>query len=427
MTATDKPRHRILLVHDGHGPLRGSEHVISQLFDNIDATRFCWVVLTNHKEFAGLARSRGIPTEEHPFRMLFVDGLSLRDLRDFVRFARLAVRIMRAYAISLVHVNNGGSCAWVMPAALRCRLPVIVHLHSMWSARMQFILGMHHADRIVGVSQISLRHFASDPVASRRTRVIYNGVQRSSAAVRDRAAAKRELGLPSDSVIIGVIGALLRDKHVDIAIEALRLLPADLPRQPAFLVVGSGPELETLKAQASGLLVFFIGQRDDVPDLLRNVIDIVALPSATESLNLVLLEAAAAGVPRVASNVGGVPESIIDGVGGLLVPPGDAAALSNAIASLIRDPEKARRLGTAGQTRILREFSFERFVTSFDSLYNEMLKIELPSVGGRLIQVLRSVSFQLGSRVRTRLMGDRGRGIGIVAMAASFVAGRECI
>jgi glycosyltransferase involved in cell wall biosynthesis len=124
-------------------------------------------------------------------------------------------------------------------------------------------------------------------------------------------------------------------------------------------IEGGGAYLDALERQASQLgvrdRVRFLGRRDDVPALLAAA-DALVLPSWQEGLPLVVLEAMAAGVPVVATSVGGTPEAVVDGETGLLVPPRDVPALTAAIDTLLDDPERARRLGEAGRRRVRERF-----------------------------------------------------------------------
>ena len=116
--------------------------------------------------------------------------------------------------------------------------------------------------------------------------------------------------------------------------------------------------------------VVFAGQRDDVPGLLAGS-DVLCLPSSVEGLPLVVLEAMAQGKPVVATAVGGTPELVVDGETGLLVPPGDAGALADALEEILRDPELARRLGEAGRRRVLQSFSLSAMTGRVLGLYGD--------------------------------------------------------
>jgi glycosyltransferase involved in cell wall biosynthesis len=148
-----------------------------------------------------------------------------------------------------------------------------------------------------------------------------------------------------------------------------------------FLVVGETAPMETayltaLEAQAARLgiarRVIFTGIRSDVPELLSSV-DVAVMPSLNEALSNVLLESMAAGAPLVATRVGGTPEALSDGECGLVVPPGDAAALATGVARLLNDPALAARLGHAARQRIANEFSVDRMVRATEQLYVDLL------------------------------------------------------
>lgn len=264
----------ILLVHDGHGPLRGSEAVAFSLFDGIDRQRYRWVVLTNHAEFAAGCRERGIFAEFLAFRMLFTKGFCLHDLIDLVRFSALGVRVIRREKISLVHLSNGGSCSWMAPSAWLCRVPTLVHVHAHWSRKMRFILGLHLADVIVGVSKSVLAGFQRDLVPAGRLKVIYSGLDRLAGMPQDRQAARAKFVDDPKDVVIAVVAALVDVKRVDIAIEAVRLLPSDLISQTRLLIIGDGLDRATLEKRAEGLRVTFTGHRNDVHELLLNVVEV---------------------------------------------------------------------------------------------------------------------------------------------------------
>ena len=150
------------------------------------------------------------------------------------------------------------------------------------------------------------------------------------------------------------------------AVGRLRDLPAR-----SLLLVGSG-EGETAVREAAkqaGVAerVHFLGWRSDVPRILQ-ALDLYVQPSVSEAFGLTVVEAAAAGLPIVASDVGGIPEIIEHGVNGLLVPPGDAQALADAIQQLIDDPQRARQLGEAARRTAFERFSAEAMAAAYMEL-----------------------------------------------------------
>jgi glycosyltransferase involved in cell wall biosynthesis len=161
-----------------------------------------------------------------------------------------------------------------------------------------------------------------------------------------------------------------------------------------FLIVGdsvSQAYRDGLEAYAAALglgqRVVFTGFRRDVPALL-SAVSVSVLPSLSEGLSNVVLEAMAAGVPVVATSVGGTPEIVDDGVTGLLVPPRDAGALADAISSLLTDPARRQTIGEAGRRRVEERFSLEAMVLATEQLYERLLReagqASVPAPGERL-------------------------------------------
>ena len=142
------------------------------------------------------------------------------------------------------------------------------------------------------------------------------------------------------------------------------------------MLVGDGPERRRLQALAHELgiaeRVAFLGFREDVPRLLESA-DVVVLPSLAEGLPLAVLEAMAAGTPLVATAIGGTDEAVVDGVTGLLVPPGDASALAAAVNRVLNEPEEARQRAEAAAARVASDFTADQMVVKVESVYNELL------------------------------------------------------
>lgn len=396
----------VLVVHDGHGPIRGADQVTLTLIDGIDPKRYRFVLLTNHAALAEACRGRGITVHVHAIRMLFVPSPRWRDVVDLIKFGRLATRLIHKHNVALIHSNNGNSCIWLFVPALLCRVPLLAHIHNYWSRRMRLLIGAHLADRVVGVAEGVMRGFRNDPIVARRLSIIYNGLDDLTAPAMDRAVARAEFNLAPDRVVIALIGYLVALKRGDTAIAAVRALPADVADRTILLIVGDGPERDAWQAQAAGLPVIFTGQRDDVHHLLRNVIDIVILPSDSEAFSVVLLEAAAAGLPRIGSNIGGIPESILDGVDGMIVPVGDPQALAAAITALVRDPALAQRYGAAARARLREAFNVAGFLVKFTAVYDELAGSALPSGLARIWTGVRSTWFQMTSRAYAGLLAE---------------------
>lgn len=181
--------------------------------------------------------------------------------------------------------------------------------------------------------------------------VIYNGIPDPKLYEVERAALRRELGLPVDAPLLVTISRLAPVKRIDIALEAMRLLPDDVH----FVIVGEGNDRDSLEAQAESIMprrAHFVGRQEhDMTLKYLRAADLFVLSSATEGLAHVLLEAQIVGTPAVATSVGGNPEVVIDGENGRLVPMENPQALAEAIRDLLGQPDLRQRYAEAGYAR----------------------------------------------------------------------------
>jgi glycosyltransferase involved in cell wall biosynthesis len=199
---------------------------------------------------------------------------------------------------------------------------------------------------------------------------IYNGVdveKYCSGNGRDRI--RFEIGLAADIPLVGVVGRLdpIKD-HLTLfrAFEAVRTV---LP-EARLLVVGDGPERERLENRA-GDGVIFLGNRSDVPEILR-ALDLFILPSLNEGISNTILEAMATGIPIVATRVGGNPELVEDGRTGILVKAGDLQSIASAILRYLQHADLRARHGEAGRQNVLKRFSIEAMVRSYEAVYRRV-------------------------------------------------------
>lgn len=293
--------------------------------------------------------------------------------------ARNLARLVRTTGAGILHAHNTVSQLYSVMASLLTRRPVVVTLHganyggSGRHRRLRRILASRCAATAC-VSQDALTAARDlDHIPAARLHLVYNGidVQEMAAARGQRQVARRELGLePGDQAVISV-GRLSQEKDYATLLRAMASLEG-----PRLFLVGHGPargELENLASELGlGERVVFLGERGDVPRLLA-ACDLFALSSLTEGISMALLEAMAGGLPVAATAVGGTPELVIPGQTGLLTPPGDPAALAQAMGELLSDPERAQALGAAGAERVARHFSLEAMAGAYAGLYRQAL------------------------------------------------------
>jgi len=215
-------------------------------------------------------------------------------------------------------------------------------------------------------------------VPPERLHVIYHGIDATAfiqRAGKARSLVRKRYGVADNEQVIAVFGRLEPVKgHADL-LEAARLMlrvRSDL----RFWIVGEGSLDKALRHQAQALgiagAVRFLGYQHDVAPLMA-ASDLVVLPSRHESFGMVLIEAMSLGKPIVASAVGGIAEVILDGVQGILVPPGQPAELSRCVLRLLADPAWAAALGEAGRCRVQTLFAIKPMVERVAALYRQMV------------------------------------------------------
>jgi L-malate glycosyltransferase len=359
----------------------GTENQFMTLGRLIDRSRFdmSFACLRRWGPFVDELDELGIPLREYQVA-------TFRSVHSLAQQARLARQISHG-RIDIVHAYNFYGNVFAIPPA-RLMAPVVIasirdrspYLTPMQKRVQRY--ACQFADRIL-VNADAVRDWlvGEEGYDPSNIVVIRNGVDMTrfnGAPAGERL--RHELGIPPAARLVIVVSRLTRLKGLEQFLEAaavLKLRYQDVqflivgetsPADPAYLV-----ELQRL-ATTLGVIdrVTFTGRRSDIPELLAAA-DVSVMPSLNEALSNVLLESMAAGAPVVATRVGGTPEALDDGEAGLLVPPGDAGAITAAVSRLLDDRELACRLGRAARSVIGERFSVDRMVRSTEDLYTELL------------------------------------------------------
>ncbi len=231
------------------------------------------------------------------------------------------------------------------------------------------------ADHVVAVSNGQKRKVLNSGLVEEKVSVIRNSIELTDRNVRSTGSFRREMGIPQDAVLIVSAGRLSPEKNYEGLIEAAKVVTSQMPGV-YFVVCGEGflrLRLElAVKMKGMEERFFFSGFRSDLDDILAEV-DIFVLPSWTEGLPNVVLEAFAYRKPVVATAVGGTPEVVEHGVKGLLTEPGDNEGLAGALMQLASTPEVGRKMGENGYRVVAERFYFESQTDKYVDLFESFL------------------------------------------------------
>lgn len=368
------------------GGTEGQVHKLSQALDHnlIDLQFVC---LKKYGPYLEDLKAAGIPVQEFPIGSFY-------QLRTYTQIWRLAM-FMRRERIQICHSYNFYSNLIAVPAARLAGVPVVltsirdrgIYLSNMqqrvqrWTCRF--------SDRIL-VNADAIRSWLCDQgVPEAKIDIQKNGIDmRPYEEAVESSGMREELGIPADARLVIMLARLNPQKGIDEFLHAVQQI-RERHRDVYFLVVGEKlgfkngeifrdsdyhDHLQHL-SEKLGIddVVRFTGHRTDVADLLTQS-TLSVLPSYSEGLSNSLIESMAAGLPLVATDVGGNPELVKHGVNGLLVPVRDVSALVAAINAILDDPSLAGRFGKASFRLCNEQFSMAKMVAETQSIYQRELQ-----------------------------------------------------
>lgn len=310
----------------------------------------------------------------------------LRSRLDPAVLWRLSAQLRDNGTQVLLLINHLNALFYGVPAARLAGVGAVVNWHNETNRRysphvpVMFLRRIAHmgVDRIVAAARGHKDYIvAAEKVPPAKVEVIYNGVDTTAVArALPRAQAREKLSLPQDVPVVSIVAGLRPDKDHGVFLRAAKEVLRTLPGA-RFLIVGDGPQRGPLQALSRELglneSVLFLGFRRDIPDILAAT-DVICLSSQPwqETLSVAMLEAMAAAIAPVVTDVGFLREIVHDGINGFLVPPGDPHALAGALARLLGDPALRKDFGTKAAGIVEQKCSIGTMARHFEQLFMQL-------------------------------------------------------
>ena len=373
--------------------LGGAERVLLTLLNGIDKGAFdCWLVCPEEGDLIEQASCvQGVNTKiiEIPPGILQMGRKGLSFLSLLASTPKLASSISRLkrfiedQRFNLIYTNSTKADIYGSLAGLLTRVPVVWRVHDILSqdffdTKITCLLSMIAnivPKKILCVSNSVLTSLEAAGIPKRKLITIYNGVEVTSRH-DSPCSIRKEFGLPPESILVGWFGRVISWKGPEVFIRAARNV-LDVCDNVYFVIVGGTlHEAESYYHEIVDFSrevgidgrVIFTGYRQDPLHLMASVDILTHTSILPDPLPTVLLEGAWLGKAMVAANAGGVPEIIQNGKEGLLVPPGDVGALSQALMDLIKNPDRIESLGKAAKEKASRRFSMEAYVGAVEQV-----------------------------------------------------------
>lgn len=351
----------------------GAEKQLTLLASGLPADEFDVrvIALTRGGPYAEVLREQEIP----------LDVLGKRFKFDPVTFYRLK-RTIKDWQPDILHT-------WLFAANTYGRLvaggknapKVIVSERCVdsWKARWQLWFDQKlipRTDLLVGNSRSVIDFYRGLGVPEERLRVVHNGIDVPEPVTPDRQQLLQELNLPGDARVVGYVGRLAKQKRIKDLLWCVELL-SSLEEKIHLVIIGDGPERDNLQQFAHDTKnddrIHFLGHHPN-PARFFPVMEVFWLASDFEGLSNSMMEAMAAGIPIVASDIPANRELVLPDKTGYLVPVGDSVAFAKQTDIFLKDSEKRARFGAAGKERIRREFSIAAMTEAYAGLYREVLQ-----------------------------------------------------
>lgn len=349
----------------------GLERVVADLAIQLDRNKFIPLVICYDSvgEFENILLENGIQVLYLPRR----PGV------DYAYVIKLA-KLLKAERVQILNAHNETALFYGTLAARLARVSKVIYTEhdgsypksSGHNLLNKMLLRWNH--HVITVAEYLKQHLVqSQKINAGKISTIHNGICWDTDGVRSKPSQALDLPLRGAFPILGIVARLDPIKNHLLLFQAVRGLVSKLPKL-RLLVVGDGPEHTTLSRHISAHQlqehIFMVGEQQNVKDWYT-LFDIFVLPSKSEGLSVTLIEALAAGVPVIATDVGGNGEIIKHEVNGLLIPSAKPQALQQAIVRLANDPGLQQRLSQSGKERFRTAFSVRNMVAGYEQVFSK--------------------------------------------------------
>lgn len=360
------------------GGFFGAENVVVHLsseLQKIDSFYPIAGVLGNlqnpHTEVADMCHQEGIETAIFPCRSKF-DFRTISRLRSFIKKRDIDVIHSHGYKANLYSFFSSLGLQTFCVATCHNWLGDSLRMKS-YAVLDRFFLKSFNA--IAAVSEDVRKKIINSGINPKKVKIIENGISMDRFS-RNYSLDKirTELNIAGDSIVIGTVGRISYEKGQE---DLLKIVPEIVKEFPktVFLIIGDGSLMKYLQKQYNHPRIIFTGLRNDTPKLYQSM-DIFVLPSLTEGLPMVLLEAMASSLPVIATKVGAIPTVVQNGETGLVVEPGDPEEISTALLYLLSNPDKAEQMGRKGYKRVKEHYSSSKMAAEYINIYSTLFDME---------------------------------------------------